>query len=74
MTCSSCVNKIEQSVLKVPGVRTAVVALTTHRGKFRYDTELTGPRDICEAIERLGFQAQLFNNRDKDAHGYLEHK
>ncbi|GLV37053.1 ATP7 [Carabus blaptoides fortunei] len=74
MTCSSCVNKIEQSVLKVPGVITAVVALTTLRGKFRYDTELTGPRDICEAIERLGFQAQPFNNRDKDAHGYLEHK
>lgn len=61
MTCSSCVHKIESNVMKLRGVQSAKVALTTCHGKFGYDPELTGPRDIIEAIERLGFQADLYS-------------
>lgn len=74
MTCSSCVNKIESSVKKLKGVSSASVALTTKRGRFHYDSELTGPRDIAEAIERLGFTARLLTPKDKDAKGYLNHR
>lgn len=74
MTCSSCVNKIETAVKKINGVHSASVALTTQRGKFRYDAELTGPRDIVEAIQRLGFHASLLNNKDKESRGYLDHR
>ncbi|RZC38759.1 E1-E2 ATPase, Hydrolase, HMA and/or HAD domain containing protein, partial [Asbolus verrucosus] len=72
MTCASCVHKIETNVAKVDGVVAAKVALTTKRGKFKYDPEVTGPRDIIEAINKLGFEAKLF---DRD-HGneYLEQK
>lgn len=74
MTCASCVNKIESTVKKLPGVSSAVVALTTQRGKFKYDAERTGVRDIVESINKLGFTASLFSNRDKENRGYLDHK
>lgn len=72
MTCASCVHKIETNVSKLEGVLVAKVALTTKRGKFKYDPEVTGARDIIEAINKLGFEAKLF---DRD-HGndYLEQK
>ncbi|KAK7865149.1 hypothetical protein R5R35_002210 [Gryllus longicercus] len=74
MTCSSCVSKIESTVSKMKGVKSASVALTTQRGRFRYDAELTGPRDIAEAIVDLGFSASPITNKDKDGRGYLDHR
>lgn len=74
MTCASCVNKIESTLLKAPGILSAKVALTTHHGKFTYDPEITGTRNIIEHIERLGFSASFMTQRDKDARGYLDHR
>lgn len=74
MTCASCVNKIESTVKKLPGIRSAMVALATQRGKFKYDVEKTGARDIVECINKLGFTASLFSNRDKENRDYLDQK
>lgn len=73
MTCSSCVAKIEQTTRKLPGLISSSVALTTEKGRFTYDMEITGPRDICQAINNLGFRAQLANSKDKDNRHYLDH-
>lgn len=73
MTCASCVNKIESSVKKMKGVKSAVVALTTQRGKFRFDSAVTGPRDIADFISDLGFPASLVS-KEKDSRGYLDHE
>ncbi|XP_017886715.1 copper-transporting ATPase 1 isoform X2 [Ceratina calcarata] len=74
MTCASCVNKIESTVKKLPGVQFAAVALTTQRGKFKYDVEKVGVRDIIECINKLGFTASLISNRDKENRDYLDQK
>ncbi|XP_059481574.1 copper-transporting ATPase 1 isoform X3 [Neocloeon triangulifer] len=58
MSCASCVNKIEKTALALPGVTYAAVALTTKKGKFKFDPETTGPRDIADAITKLGFDAE----------------
>lgn len=74
MTCASCVNKIESSVKKLPGIHSAAVALATQRGKFKYDAEVIGVRDIVDSINKLGFTAMLFNNKDKENRDYLDQK
>nr|XP_022920437.1 copper-transporting ATPase 1 isoform X2 [Onthophagus taurus] len=72
MTCSSCVHKIESTVLKMTGVTSANVALTTHRGCFKYDPEVTGARDIIEGIKKMGFEAELFSREHNG--DYLQQK
>ncbi|XP_048522016.1 copper-transporting ATPase 1 isoform X2 [Dendroctonus ponderosae] len=59
MTCASCVHKIESNIVKYPGILSAQVALTVQKGKFKYDPEVTGPRSIIDAIQKLGFNARL---------------
>ncbi|XP_065173186.1 copper-transporting ATPase 1 isoform X3 [Atheta coriaria] len=72
MTCASCVFKIESAVKNMPGMISAQVALTTQKGKFRYDPEVTGARNILEAIDALGFKAELF---ERESNGdYLQQK
>jgi Cu+-exporting ATPase len=51
-----------------------VIALATQRGKFKYDAEKIGVRDIIESINKMGFSANLFNNRDKENRNYLDQK
>ena len=70
MTCSSCVHLIESTLIKEKGVLTASVALATNKGRFTFDSELTGPRDITEKIKDLGFTAELFTDDDKNASRY----
>ena len=65
MTCSSCVHLIESNLTKRKGILKASVALATSSVRFVYDTETTGPRDIIESIESLGFSASMDNDDKK---------
>ncbi|XP_060879763.1 copper-transporting ATPase 1 isoform X1 [Metopolophium dirhodum] len=73
MTCSSCVNKIESNLMKLKGVQTAIVALTTQKGVITYDCDLISPRDVADHIVSLGFTADLVNNKDRGDRSYLNH-
>ncbi|ELU04312.1 hypothetical protein CAPTEDRAFT_32189, partial [Capitella teleta] len=73
MTCASCVHLIESKLVTKPGVLSAVVALATSKGRFTFDTEVTGPRSIMEFINELGFTATLTDHDDKSS-GMLDHK
>ncbi|XP_033222074.1 copper-transporting ATPase 1 isoform X2 [Belonocnema kinseyi] len=74
MTCASCVNKIESTIKKLSGVQSSRVALATQRGKFKYDSDKIGVRDILECINKLGFTASLLSNKDKENRSYLDQK
>jgi P-type Cu+ transporter len=50
MTCASCVYKIESNMSKIDGVLEARVALTTQKGRFCYDVDRIGPRQIIDHI------------------------
>nr|XP_026483378.1 copper-transporting ATPase 1 isoform X1 [Vanessa tameamea] len=74
MTCASCVNKIEKSVLKMNGVVSCSVALTTSKAKIKYDPEIIGARKICDAVNDLGFDASVLSSQNRGTTDYLEHK
>ena len=59
MTCGSCVQSIEGTLSQRKGVRSARVSLAEHRGTFEYDPLLTGPEELREAVEDMGFDAFL---------------
>ncbi|CAL8129705.1 unnamed protein product [Orchesella dallaii] len=71
MTCSSCVNSIEQTLRKRKGVLTVEVSLSLAMGRFKYNQDLTGPRDIMDQINDMGFEASLEPRHD---HHHLDHK
>lgn len=55
MTCSSCVHKIESTIIKLDGVNSARISLTTNKGTFEYDSDKIGPREISNKISQIGF-------------------
>ncbi len=59
MTCSSCVNSIEKHLLSQPGIKTASVTLSTCKGRFTFDPEVTRIKKIIETIEDMGFDADV---------------
>ncbi len=67
MTCSSCVHHIESSLKKTRGVLNVSVALATSKGVVAYDPELTGPRDIIDHVNSLGFNAELASGQKHGA-------
>ncbi|GBN04455.1 Copper-transporting ATPase 1 [Araneus ventricosus] len=72
MTCSSCVHKIETIVGKIPGILSVSVALATQQGHFKFDSEVTGPRDIIDKIKSMGFDAYPLSDHTRDATFFLQ--
>eukprot|EP00879_Flechtneria_rotunda_P008205 GHRR01008597.1.p1 GENE.GHRR01008597.1~~GHRR01008597.1.p1 ORF type:complete len:1246 (+),score=514.64 GHRR01008597.1:1407-5144(+) len=63
MSCASCVSSVESSMGQLPGVQSVAVSLLTHQATVSYDTSgPTGPRDIIEAVQDIGFEAALMHN------------
>ncbi len=56
MTCASCVQRIEKSVARVPGVASVRVNLATERATVDYDTASASLDTITSSIERVGYQ------------------
>jgi Cu+-exporting ATPase len=59
MTCASCSGTIERELGKTHGIKSASVNLLGQSGRFEYDKNQVGIRDIIDKIESLGFGASL---------------
>lgn len=53
MTCASCVATIENFLGSEKGIRKVSINLTTGIGKVIFDQDLTGPRNVIQAIENV---------------------
>ncbi|KAH9626631.1 hypothetical protein KSS87_001091 [Heliosperma pusillum] len=61
MTCTTCANSVEASLLAVHGVKKAQVALATEEAEIQYDPKLVSYHELLEAMEDSGFEAILLS-------------
>lgn len=66
MTCASCVNRVEKSIKKIEGVTSAQVNLASNSAQVETQDSVS-PEQIVQAIEKIGYEANLFEEgQDKD--------
>ena len=69
MTCSACMGAVENVLCGVSGVDEVAVALLPEgSAEVCFDPDLTGPRELIEAIEDAGFDA-LVSSSDRGSGG-----
>ncbi len=56
MTCAACVLRIEEAVLRVPGVRQAAVNLATERAQVTFDPAAVTLAAIAQAVTDAGYR------------------
>ncbi|NMB14117.1 MAG: cation-translocating P-type ATPase, partial [Gallicola sp.] len=59
MTCASCQQAVNRSVVKVEGVEDVNVNLMTNSMDVRYDSDQTNTDKIIEAVKNAGYDASL---------------
>jgi len=59
MTCSACANGIAASLRRVEGVVEAEVSIDPPEAHIQFDPSETSPEALVEAIEDLGYQAEI---------------
>jgi P-type Cu+ transporter len=59
MTCASCAMRIEKGLKKVPGVKDASVNFATEQATVTYDPTQTGPEQMVQKVEVVGYKAML---------------
>jgi len=60
MTCASCVNRVEKSLLKVPGVATASVNLATEKAHVQLN-QTVSPELLTQAVANAGYEASVID-------------
>ncbi|MCX6797442.1 MAG: heavy metal-associated domain-containing protein, partial [Candidatus Doudnabacteria bacterium] len=61
MHCASCVNVLERSLRKVPGVLKATVNLATEKATINYNPAVATAEHLASAVSKVGYQAILDN-------------
>ena len=63
MVCMSCVNNIERNIGKMAGVKSVNVSLDLNSATIEYFPSTITPEKLCEAIEELGFEANVLGEQ-----------
>ncbi|KAI5071466.1 hypothetical protein GOP47_0013717 [Adiantum capillus-veneris] len=61
MTCAACSTSVEKALSRLPGVTSASVALLQNKAIVEYDPSTVKEKDITEAIEDAGFDAEVLS-------------
>jgi Cu+-exporting ATPase len=64
MTCAACSSAVERVTRKIEGVSESNVNLTTGILTITYDETLVTPEVIIRKVDRAGFSAELFVEKD----------
>ncbi|CAO2832934.1 unnamed protein product [Amaranthus hypochondriacus] len=72
MACTSCSESVERALSVADGVKKAVVGLTLEEAKVHFDSRVTNPERIIEAVEDAGFDADLISSGDDNNKVYLK--
>ncbi|GJR10814.1 copper-transporting ATPase HMA4-like protein [Tanacetum coccineum] len=64
MSCTSCSESIESSLLMVQGVKKAAVGLALEEAKINYDPNVTNTTHIIKAVVDAGFGADLIGSEN----------
>jgi Cu+-exporting ATPase len=62
MSCAACVDRVEGSLARAPGVRSAGVNLATDRATVEYDPATTDIDALIKAVESAGYGARNAEN------------
>lgn len=67
MTCGSCVSRVKQTLLRVPGVQSAEVDLALGLARVSVDDARTLQPALIEALTASGYPAEPFDTSVGDA-------
>ena len=56
MTCAACAQRIEKTVLKLPGISQANVNLASEKLFVEYDADAVALAAIKKAVEKIGYE------------------
>ncbi|MFQ5605746.1 MAG: heavy-metal-associated domain-containing protein [bacterium] len=65
MTCEGCVSRVEKALNKIDCVDDVEVSLADEQARFVCADEKTDPAKFVQAIEKLGFKAEVADKNDE---------
>lgn len=74
MTCAACSSAVERVTRKLPGVAENSVNLTTGILTITYEEAKLTPADIIAKVDRAGFGATLYVEKNKDEKAFEQEK